>query len=109
MFGFEIYYRKKRIRISEGYIILVTLYSRLRKSCSDLLGLTRHSQSSYSFKFQVFHNVLLNLILMKVPVHSPLNQALNQSLLNDFLHTFISRDFFHISIVVFSLKFLTQS
>ena len=90
MFGFKIYYRKKTNKnyvLSEVYYYIVALYSRLLKSCSDLLGLKSHpSQSLYSFLFQVFDNVLLNLKVMKlkVGVHSPLNQALNQSLLDDF-------------------------
>ena len=82
----------------------MALYSRLLKSCSDLLGLTRHNHRSYFFLFQVFDNVLLNLKVMKlkVGVHSPLNQALNQSLLDDFFAHLDFTRFFHISIVVFS-------
>ena len=83
MFGFKIYYRKKRIRISVRANISGTLLTTFKK-LFRFVG-SHPSQSSYSFLFQVFDNVLLNLKVMKlkVGVHSPLNQALNQSLLDD--------------------------
>ena len=81
----------------------MALYSRLWKSCSDLLGLTRHNLRILFYVFQVFDNVLLNLKVMKlkVDVHSLLDQALNQSLFDDFLHTLISCRFFSIFRLLF--------